>query len=140
MSPVYYKRKSNDSISRPINAVIEGKTLPLGIDPEDVNAIKIKFHINKRELAAHCEPIQDSSRIVVSQNGLANNQLEGYLGLSWRVLDSDSNSFSNHIRLVYLVLAPSVEGSEESLSLVKSELILTDPFELCTQLEEEEIQ
>jgi hypothetical protein len=140
LSLVFYKRGSPGSLSKSINTMIQGKTLPFTIDPEDVNVIKMNFHIDIGELAAHCDSIQDSSRIVVSPNGLSKNQLEGYLGLSWKVTDSDDNSFNNHTRLIYFVIAPSTEGSAESLAIVKSELIMTEPFELCTQLEEEETQ
>lgn len=137
ISPGYYERKNANLVLKSFSTMIEGKTLPLSLNHGEVNVIKMTFHIDKTDLAAHCDSLQDSSHIVVSDKGLSKNQLEGYLGFSWRVLDSDGNSYINNIRLIYFVLAPSPEGSTDLMSIVKSELISAEPFELCTQLEEE---
>jgi hypothetical protein len=140
LSPGYYKNKSADLFSKSISAAIEGKTLPLVINPDEVLTIKMIFYVDKKDLSTYCNSLPDSSHIVISHNGPIKDQLEGYIGLSWKAIDSEGNSYKNHTRLIYYVLTPGSESSTETATLAKSGFISTDPFELCTQEEEEETE
>jgi hypothetical protein len=138
MSPVYYGRGHSGGVASYIDAVIQNDTLPRVINPEEVRLIKMTFHVEKKDLDAHCRPLEDSSHMVVFQDGPPEGQLEGNLGLAWQVLDLDGKSYAGNARLFYYTLIPSPPGYQDTTMLIRSGLISLDPFELCTQEEPQE--
>jgi hypothetical protein len=133
MYPVFFGKKYSSTYAKSINATIEGTKLPLILNPGEVRVLKIHFSIEKKDLDQYADQLMDSTHIVVFQNGPPPGQLEGFVGLGWRVVDADGQNYTNTARLAYYVLTPSPHGFADPTSLTRSGLISDDPFELCKQ-------
>jgi hypothetical protein len=132
--PVLFGNENFGLSSRSIEcATIESVSLPFVLNPDEVRTLKINFSIEKKELDKCADKLKDSSHIVIFQNGPLPRQLEGFLGLGWRVVDGDGNNYTNTARLAYYILTPTPLGFKDSTALSRSWILSDDPFELCTQ-------
>jgi hypothetical protein len=132
--PVFFGKEHSGLYSRSIEgATIEGTSLPLVLNPGEVRVLKIHFTVEKKDLDQYADRLKDSSHIVVFQDGPPPGQLEGHLGLGWRVVDADGKNYTNTARLAYYVLTPSPPGFADPTSLTRSWTLSDEPFELCTQ-------
>jgi hypothetical protein len=131
--PVFFGKEHSGIYTRTIEgAKIEGGSLPLILNPSEERTINIIFSIEKKDLDQFADVIKDSSHIVVSQNGTPGGQLEGFLGLSWKVVDADGKEYSNTEHLAYYVLMPTPSGFKDPTALTRSWTLSDEPFELCS--------
>jgi len=133
--PVFFAKKYSSLYAGSIESTIEGTSLPLVLNPGEVRVLKIHFSITKKDLDQYADQLRDSSHIVVFQNGPPAGQLEGFLGLGWKVVDADGKNYMNTARLAYYVLTPSPPGFADPTCLTRSWTLSDEPFELCTQEE-----
>jgi hypothetical protein len=134
MYPVFFGKENSGIYTKSIEgSTIEGISLPLVLNPEEVRVLKIHFKVTKKELDQYADQLKDSSHIVISKNGPLPGQLEGNLGLSWKVADADGKKYTNTARLAYYILTPNPPGFADSTSLTRSWVLSDEPFELCTQ-------
>jgi hypothetical protein len=131
--PIYFGRENAGSYTKPINAAIEGVSLPLVLNPNEVRVLKLTFRVEKKDLDLYCDPLKDSTYAIISRGEPLQGQLEGNLGIGWEVHDPDGNAFTNNARLFYYILTPTPAGFKDPTSLTRSGILSTDPFELCTQ-------
>jgi hypothetical protein len=133
MYPVFFGKDDSEMISKSIEGLTtRGVSLPLVLNPGEVRTLKISFLIEKKDLDRYAGRLKDSSHVVVFQNGPLPGQLEGFLGLGWRVVDADGSKYTNTQRLAYYVLIPSPPGFTDTTTLARSWTLSEDPFELCT--------
>jgi hypothetical protein len=133
--PVFFGKKSSPIYSRSIESTIEGISLPLVLNPGEVRVLKLHYSIGKKDLDEYADQLRDSSHMAVFQNGPPPGQLEGFLGLGWRVVDADGKNYTNVARLAYYVLIPSPKGFADPTSLYHSWILSDESFELCTQID-----
>jgi hypothetical protein len=131
--PLIYGREHSGMYARSIEgSTIEGITLPLVLNPGEVRMLKIKYSIEKKYLDQNAGELKDSSHIVNFQNGPPPGQLEGTLGLGWRVVDADGKDYTNLARVTSYILTPTPSGFSDPTSLTHYWIISDEPFELCT--------
>lgn len=132
--PVFFGKENSGIDARSIEgSTIEGESLPLTLKPGETRTLKINFSIEKKNLDQYADKLKDSIHMVVLETGPLPGQLEGFLGLGWRVVDAEGNNYTNIVRLAYYVLTPTPPGFADATMLARSWTLSEDPFELCTR-------
>jgi hypothetical protein len=99
--PVFFGKKYSSLYARSIESTIEGTSLPLVLNPGEVRVLKIHFSITKKDLDQYDDQLWDSSHIVVFRNGPPAGQLEGFLGLGWKVAVADGKNYTNISHIMF---------------------------------------
>ena len=132
--PVIFGKEYSGLYARSIEgAIIEGTSFPLVLNPGEVRVLKINFPIQKKDLDLYADKLKDSSHIITFRDGPPPGQLQGFLGLGWRVVDADGKNYTNTARIASYILTPTPPEFADPTALTHSWIISDDPFELCTQ-------
>lgn len=133
MYPVFFGKEYSSLYARSIEkSTIEGVILPLIMNPGEVRMLKIHFSIEKSNLDNYADKLKDSSHIIIFKDGPPPGQLQGSLGLGWKVVDADGENYTNTGRIVSYILTPTPVGFADRTALTHYWIISDEPFELCT--------